>query len=152
VGIVHPPFSYPTLPRKDSWLLNWLPDPFMRIYVANIHRCKHGSDSESYDRRGRFQQNKFLDILRDYSSRHDKNALSFSDTMVMIRERRNLMDPFGIFAFLFEWGSTYMLLWPADGMFSSFELCQAFRAWLSLLLRFVLASFTDTMRVSSGPH
>lgn len=25
------------------------------------------------------------------------------------------MDFFGIFAFVFEWGSTYMLLCPADG-------------------------------------
>lgn len=33
----------------------------------------------------------------------------------MMKGRRNLMDPFGWFAFIFEWGSTYMLLWPKDG-------------------------------------
>lgn len=115
VAIIHGPFSYPTLPRKDNKLLDWLPDPFMRIYVANIHRCKHGSDSESYDRRGHFRQSHFETILDDYSTRHGKDALSFSDAMAMIRERRDLMDLFGCFAFMFEWGSTYMLLWPADG-------------------------------------
>lgn len=96
-------------------MLNWLPDPFMRIYVANIHRCKHGSDSESYDRRGKFRERQFESILEDYSTRNKKDALSFSDLMAMIRERRDLMDPFGWFAFMFEWGSSYMLLWPADG-------------------------------------
>lgn len=91
----------------------------MRIYVANIHRCKHGSDSESYDRRGRFRQSQFESILEDYSTRHNKDALSFSDALAMIRGRRDLMDPFGWFAFMFEWGSTYMLLWPTDGEYRS---------------------------------
>ena len=115
VAIIHGPFSYPTLPTKGNRLRDWLPDPFMRIYVANIHRCKHGSDSESYDRRGHFRPSQFESILDDYSTRHNKDALSFSDAMAMIRERRDLMDLFGWFAFMFEWGSTYMLLWPEDG-------------------------------------
>ncbi|CBQ73148.1 conserved hypothetical protein [Sporisorium reilianum SRZ2] len=115
VAIIHGPFSYPTLPRKGNKLSDWLPDPFMRIYVANIHRCKHGSDSESYDRRGHFRPSQFESILDDYSTRHNKDALSFSDAVAMVRERRDLLDLFGWFAFMFEWGSTYMLLWPADG-------------------------------------
>lgn len=115
VGIIHGPFSYPTLPVRGNRILNYLPDPFMRIYVANIHRCKHGSDTESYNRRGEFQPNKFADILEDYSTDHNKEGLSFRDAVVMIYERRNLMDFFGVFAFAFEWGSSYMLLWPKDG-------------------------------------
>lgn len=64
MGIVHGPFSYPTKPTSGQRLLDWLPDPFMRIWVANIHRCKHGSDSESYDRRGQFQKHKFEEVSR----------------------------------------------------------------------------------------
>ncbi|UZJ56075.1 hypothetical protein CBS101457_005395 [Exobasidium rhododendri] len=115
VFIVHGPFSYPTLPYRGNRFLNLLPDPYMRIYVANIHRCKHGSDSESYNRRGQFQESKFKEIIQDYSSASGKDALSFHDGAAMLNGRRNLMDFFGIFAFLFEWGSTYMLLWPKDG-------------------------------------
>ncbi|GAQ91219.1 Caleosin [Klebsormidium nitens] len=32
---------------------SWLPDPLLSIKVRNIHGCKHGSDSESYDTEGR---------------------------------------------------------------------------------------------------
>ncbi|PWZ01641.1 Caleosin-domain-containing protein [Testicularia cyperi] len=116
--VIHGAFSYPTLPRNRHLSLalgNWLPDPFMRIYVANIHRCKHGSDTESYDRRGQFRPSQFQSILEDYSTRRNKDALSFKDAMAMIRERRDLVDLFGLFAFIFEWGATYLLLWPEDG-------------------------------------
>jgi hypothetical protein len=47
VLVIHGTFSYPS---QDSWL----PDPFLSVKTANIHRCKHGSDSESYDSEGRF--------------------------------------------------------------------------------------------------
>jgi len=58
--------------------------------VSNIHRCKHGSDTESFDRRGRFQQNKFKAILDDYSSAKEKDSLSFRDGMVMVSEKEEL--------------------------------------------------------------
>lgn len=38
VPFIHGSFSYPTSPSI-------LPDPFFRIYMKNMHRCKHGSDS-----------------------------------------------------------------------------------------------------------
>lgn len=38
VPFIHGSFSYPTVK-------GWLPDPFMRIFMENMHRTKHGSDS-----------------------------------------------------------------------------------------------------------
>lgn len=93
--IIHGPFSYPTLPYDGSRWWHYLPDPRMRIYIANIHRCKHGSDTDSYDRRGDLNKDKFEDIIRTYSSAAGRDALYFSDLLVILRQRRHLMDLFG---------------------------------------------------------
>lgn len=42
VPFIHGSFSYPTLD-------GWLPDLFFRIYLKNVHRGKHGSDSGARD-------------------------------------------------------------------------------------------------------
>ncbi|PWN54255.1 Caleosin-domain-containing protein [Violaceomyces palustris] len=122
VLVVHGPFSYPTIPKRGDKWTDYLPDPYLRIWIANLHRCKHGSDSETFDRRGDFQASKFDQVLESYSSHYTKEALSLSDGVKMILTRRDLMDLFGIFAFIFEWGSTYMLLWPKDGYMKKDEI------------------------------
>jgi peroxygenase len=41
-----------------------LPDPYFRLWIKNMHKAKHGSDSESYDKKGVFDESRFEDMFR----------------------------------------------------------------------------------------
>ncbi|KAH7119625.1 Caleosin related protein-domain-containing protein [Dendryphion nanum] len=104
--IIHINFSYPTSPT-------WLPDPFFRLYLKNAHRTKHGSDTGTYDAQGRFIPQKFEDIFSKYAEGRD--YLTVQDVITMFQGQRCISDPIGWGGFIFEWGVTYLMLWPEDG-------------------------------------
>ncbi|KAF2438424.1 Caleosin-domain-containing protein [Karstenula rhodostoma CBS 690.94] len=106
VFVIHANFSYPTLP-------SWLPDPFFRIYIANIHKDKHGSDTGTYDNEGRFVPQKFEDIFEKYADGRD--FMTLWDVGDMLKGQRCIADPIGWGGALFEWLATYLMLWPDDG-------------------------------------
>jgi hypothetical protein len=90
--IIHINFSYPTLP-------GYLPDPFFRIHIANIHKDKHGSDSGTYDNEGRFIPQKFEDIFAKYAG-GDKKGITIWEVGGYLREQRVILDPVG-------WGGAF---------------------------------------------
>lgn len=47
IFVIHGTFSYPSQPT-------WVPDPLFSLNTANMHRTKHGSDTETYDTEGRY--------------------------------------------------------------------------------------------------
>ncbi|KAI0116686.1 Caleosin-domain-containing protein [Hypoxylon sp. NC0597] len=106
VFIIHGNFSYPTLS-------SWLPDPFFRIYTANVHKDKHGSDTGTYDTEGRFSPQHFEDIFAKYARGRD--YMTIWDVLDLLKGQRCIMDPIGWFGAFFEWLATYLMLWPADG-------------------------------------
>ncbi|KAJ7744271.1 Caleosin [Mycena maculata] len=108
--LIHGGFSYWTFGTL-------LPDPFFRIRVSHIHRALHGSDSGSFTQTGEFDERRF-DYVFDLYSSAPHTHLAFSEGVNMIRGNRNLYDVFGWFATVFEWGATYLLLWPEDGRLS----------------------------------
>ncbi|KAM4057041.1 caleosin related protein [Hirsutella rhossiliensis] len=105
-AIINGAFSYPTLS-------GYLPDPLFRIYIRNIHKDKHGSDSGTYDAEGRFVPQKFEEIFSKYAEGRD--YVTVPDVLKFLRGQRLLADPFGWLGALFEWLATYLLLWPANG-------------------------------------
>ncbi|PRW45357.1 caleosin domain containing [Chlorella sorokiniana] len=87
---------------------SWIPDPLMRIQMGNIHRGKHGSDSEVYDTEGRFVPQKFEEIFSKYD-KGNKGGLTLQEVQDMIRGNRNIFDPTGWIAGWLEWNVTYYM-------------------------------------------
>ncbi|KAK1752878.1 putative peroxygenase 3 [Echria macrotheca] len=110
--IIHFGFSYVTRLQYS-----YIPDPWFRIYVGGIHKAKHGSDSNTYDIEGRFVPQAFEDMFSKWDD-GNKGRLSLSDLCRMVQGNRLAGDPFGWFAAIFEWGTTWLLLAGADGMIS----------------------------------
>jgi hypothetical protein len=104
--IIHINFSYPTSP-------SWIPDPFFRIHMPNIDRTKHGSDTGTYDNEGRFIPQKFEEIFLKYAGGRD--YITIGEIAAMIRGQRNVGDIIGWGGMVFEWGVTWIMLWPEDG-------------------------------------
>ncbi|KAG9299463.1 hypothetical protein G9A89_009416 [Geosiphon pyriformis] len=86
----------------------WFPNPLLYIYTENINKCKHGSDSETYDTEGRYVPEKFEEIFTKYD-RDNKGGLSIWDIGRLCYGNGNVLDIFGWLAMIFEWGTTYFL-------------------------------------------
>ena len=93
VFIIHANFSYPTVS-------GYLPDPFFRLFVANIHKDKHGSDTGTYDTEGRFIPQKFEDIFSKYAD--GKDSISIWEVSRLLKGQRLIADPIGWFGAFFE--------------------------------------------------
>ncbi|KAF1925760.1 Caleosin-domain-containing protein [Didymella exigua CBS 183.55] len=104
--IIHINFSYPTQ-------RSWLPDPLFRIDLTNIHRTKHGSDSDVFDSQGRFRPQQFEDIFTKYAD--GAEYLTIWTLLAQIKGQRNVSDLIGWGGAVFEWMATYLMLWPEDG-------------------------------------
>lgn len=89
--IIHSNFSYPTCN-------SWLPDPFFRLFLKNVHKDKHGSDTGTYDTEGRFVPQKFEDIFAKYADGRD--YLTIWDVSEVLKGQRCIADPIG-------WGGAF---------------------------------------------
>lgn len=127
--IIHFALSYPTVKGI-------MPDPFFRIWIENVHKNKHGSDSMAYDAEGRFRPQNFEDFFAKYD-KHGKNGLTIWEVANALRGQAFAFDFFGCTAASLECErhtfiplsrsthlrlilliglATYLLLWPEDGV------------------------------------
>uniref|UniRef100_A0ACD5ZJK7 Uncharacterized protein n=1 Tax=Avena sativa TaxID=4498 RepID=A0ACD5ZJK7_AVESA len=86
----------------------------MDIYVENIHKGMHGSDTGSYDAQGRFVQAKFDEIFVKYA-KAKPNALNQTELEEMRHAHRGSNDYSGWAASKAEWDMLYSLAKDNDG-------------------------------------
>jgi peroxygenase len=119
---LHSTFAFATWP-------DWRPRPWLPIFLERAHRCKHGSDSGTFDTEGRFTPAKFAEIFSKYATMRDASdnpALSFANLQDMLHGNMAVNDGVGWVAARLEWWTLWLIAQDERGMLSQERVRAAF--------------------------
>ncbi|KAJ3699353.1 hypothetical protein LUZ61_003058 [Rhynchospora tenuis] len=85
------------------------------IYIKNIKKGKHGSDTNAYDSKGRFVPKKFEKIFKKYA-KTNPNALTKTELDMMLQGYKDMGDIKGQIAAQSEWKLLYFIAKDKDGL------------------------------------
>ncbi|KAF9604840.1 hypothetical protein IFM89_010515, partial [Coptis chinensis] len=108
--IVNPVFGYPTLP-------GWMPSLYFPIYIKNVHKSIHGSDTGTIDMEGRFIPANFENIFSKYA-RTFPDKFTAVELWNMTEGNRRAYDFIGGLGNKMEWALLYFLVKDEDGFVS----------------------------------
>lgn len=91
------------------------PSPLLPIYVENIQKGKHGSDTGAYDSEGRFVPMKFEEIFQKHAHTRP-DALTSAELDEMLEANKQPNDNAGQLAAKGEWKNLYDLSKDKDGL------------------------------------
>ncbi|KAK9807604.1 hypothetical protein WJX72_003909 [[Myrmecia] bisecta] len=100
--LINGTMSYPSNP-------SWIPHPLFPVWINNIRRNKHGSDSEVYDNDAHFEADKFEGIFLKHDP-SNKGGLTLKELWDLTENNKDTMDFYGYTAEKLEWGVTWWLL------------------------------------------
>lgn len=93
---------------------SYIPHPLFPVIIKNVHKNKHGSDSDVYDSEGRFRPQQFEELFSRFAKK-EKDRLYLGEMLHFLRRHQRPLDLFGWIGAFLEWITLWLLCGEGHG-------------------------------------